>query len=99
MVYDFQPTLFSVAYNMLCDRAEAEDVVEDVFLKWHQTDQSHVENVKSYLVKPTVNSALNYLQSAHKKRLTYPNIWLPEPSQTPFSPSILPINAQSLRMR
>jgi RNA polymerase sigma-70 factor (ECF subfamily) len=79
MVYDFQPILFSVAYNMLGDRAEAEDVVHDVFLKWHQANQSHVENVKSYLVKSTVNSALNYLHSAHKKRLTYPNIWLPEP--------------------
>jgi RNA polymerase sigma-70 factor (ECF subfamily) len=79
MVYDFQPTLFSVAYNMLGDRAEAEDVVQDVFLKWHQADHSRVENVKSYLVKSTVNSALNYLHSAHKRRLTYPNIWLPEP--------------------
>lgn len=79
MFQDLQQALFSVAYNMLGDRSEAEDVVQDVFLKWQQTDQSRVENAKHYLVKSAVNTTLNYLQSAHKKRLTYPNIWLPEP--------------------
>lgn len=79
MFQELQPTLFSVAYNMLGDRSEAEDIVQDVFLKWHRTDQSRVENAKSYLMKSAVNTTLNHLQSARKKRLTYPNIWLPEP--------------------
>lgn len=79
MFQEIQPALFSVAYSMLGDRSAAEDIVQDVFLKWQQTDQSRLENAKSYLMKSAVNTTLNYLQSAHKKRLTYPNIWLPEP--------------------
>ncbi|HXG01779.1 MAG TPA: sigma-70 family RNA polymerase sigma factor [Bacteroidota bacterium] len=71
--------LLSIAYNMLGDRAEAEDIVQDVLLRWEQTSKEAVRNAKSYLVKATVNSVLNYRASAHKQRLTYPNIWLPEP--------------------
>lgn len=76
---EYRPLLVSVAYSMLGDRSEAEDVVQDVFLKWAQLDRSHIENEKAYLVKAAVNSTLNHLNSAHKKRLTYPKIWLPEP--------------------
>lgn len=76
---DYRPLLFSVAYNMLGDRAEAEDVVQDVLLRWEEAAKERIENAKGYLVKSTVNTAINSLNSAHKKRLTYPNIWLPEP--------------------
>lgn len=78
-VDEYRPVLFSVAYSMLGDRSEAEDIVQDVFLKWAQLDRSHIENEKAYLVKAAVNSSLNHLRSAQKTRLTYPNIWLPEP--------------------
>lgn len=76
---EYRPLMVSVAYNMLGSRAEAEDVVQDVLLRWEETPKDRVENVRGYLVKSTVNAAINSLQSAHKKRLSYPNIWLPEP--------------------
>ncbi|GJQ21952.1 MAG: DNA-directed RNA polymerase sigma-70 factor [Bacteroidia bacterium] len=74
-----RPLLFSVAYNMLGDRADADDVVQDVLLKWEQSAKTGVANEQAYLVKSTVNAAINELNSARRKRRTYPNIWLPEP--------------------
>lgn len=75
----YRPLLFSVAYNMLGVRADAEDIVQDVLLKWEQSPKTGVANEQAYLVKSTVNAAINELNSARRKRRTYPNIWLPEP--------------------
>lgn len=78
--------LFSTAYRMLGTVTDAEDVLQDTWLKWNDTDRSTVQHPKSYLVRTVTNLSLNRLTSAKATRETYIGPWLPEPVLT--SPSI-----------
>ncbi|WP_433679243.1 RNA polymerase sigma-70 factor [Nocardia sp. CA-119907] len=78
--------LFSTAYRMLGTVTDAEDILQDAWLKWNETDQSTVQHPKSYLVRTVTNLSLNRLTSAKAKRETYVGPWLPEPLLT--SPNI-----------
>jgi RNA polymerase sigma-70 factor (ECF subfamily) len=71
--------LFSMAYNMLGDIDEAEDIVQETFLKWMEMATGTVLHAKAYLVKIVTNKCINYLNSARVKREEYIGIWLPEP--------------------
>ncbi|MEV0028987.1 RNA polymerase sigma-70 factor [Nocardia sp. NPDC050793] len=71
--------LFGTAYHMLGSVADAEDILQDAWLKWHVMDQDSVEHPKSYLVRTVTNLALNRLTSARATRETYIGPWLPEP--------------------
>ncbi|BDT90866.1 RNA polymerase sigma-70 factor [Nocardia sputorum] len=71
--------LFGTAYHMLGSVADAEDILQDAWLKWHAADQTSVEHPKSYLVRTVTNLALNRLTSARATRETYLGPWLPEP--------------------
>ncbi|WP_067548565.1 RNA polymerase sigma-70 factor [Nocardia crassostreae] len=74
--------LFSTAYQMLGSVADAEDILQDAWLKWHAVDQDSVQHPKSYLVRTVTNLALNRLTSARATRETYVGPWLPEPLLT-----------------
>ncbi|MFI8100901.1 RNA polymerase sigma-70 factor [Streptomyces sp. NPDC086023] len=74
--------LFATAYRMLGSVADAEDVLQDAWLKWAQDDRSSVENPKAYLVRTVTNLSLNRLTSARAKREAYVGPWLPEPMLT-----------------
>ncbi|WP_232851920.1 RNA polymerase sigma-70 factor [Nocardia acididurans] len=74
--------LFGTAYQMLGSVADAEDILQDAWLKWHAVDQDSVEHPKSYLVRTVTNLALNRLTSARATRETYVGPWLPEPLLT-----------------
>jgi RNA polymerase sigma-70 factor (TIGR02957 family) len=74
--------LFSVAYRILGAVAEAEDAVQDCWLRWSRVDTSTVEHPKAYLVRITTNTALNRLRSAQSRRESYVGPWLPEPIVT-----------------
>lgn len=74
--------LFSVAYRMLGSAADAEDAVQDAWLKWSLGDRSDVRDPKAYLVRITTNLSLDRLRSAQVKRETYVGPWLPEPLLT-----------------
>ncbi|TJZ77083.1 RNA polymerase sigma-70 factor [Rhodococcus oryzae] len=78
--------LFSTAYRMLGTVTDAEDVLQDTWLKWNDTDQSTVIHPKSYLVRTVTNLSLNRLTSAKATRETYIGPWLPEPLLT--SPNV-----------
>ena len=75
--------LFGTAYHMLGSVVDAEDILQDAWLKWHAVDQASVEHPKSYLVRTVTNLALNRLTSARATRETYVGPWLPEPLITP----------------
>lgn len=74
--------LFATAYRMLGTVTDAEDILQDTWLKWHATDQSTVRHPKSYLVRTVTNLSLNRLTSARATRETYVGPWLPEPLLT-----------------
>ncbi len=73
--------LFGVAYRMLGTVADAEDVVQDAYLRW-QRNTTPVENPKAWLVTTTTRLCLDQLKSAKAQRETYIGPWLPEPVQT-----------------
>jgi RNA polymerase sigma-70 factor (TIGR02957 family) len=74
--------LFSVAYRILGSAADAEDAVQDAWLKWSAADRSQVADPKAYLVRIVSNVALDRLRSARVRRETYVGPWLPEPIRT-----------------
>ncbi|MFM9372845.1 RNA polymerase sigma-70 factor [Streptomyces sp. Da 82-17] len=74
--------LFSVAYRLLGSAADAEDAVQDAWLKWSAADRSQVADPKAYLTRIVSNVALERLRSARHKRETYVGPWLPEPVLT-----------------
>lgn len=78
-----RPLLFSIAYKMLGEIAEAEDVVQDVFTKYYETDHSAIRDTKNYLVRAVINTSINRYHQLQQKRKHYPGEWLPEPLVSP----------------
>jgi RNA polymerase sigma-70 factor (TIGR02957 family) len=78
--------LFSVAYQMLGSVADAEDVVQDTWLRWSATDRSEVLDARAYLVRITSRLALDRMDSARARRESYVGPWLPEPLLTGGAP-------------
>ncbi|GAA2142400.1 RNA polymerase sigma-70 factor [Actinomadura napierensis] len=74
--------LFAVAYRMLGTAADAEDAVQDAWIRWSAADRADVQDPKAYLVRITTNVALDRLRSARAQRETYVGPWLPEPMLT-----------------
>ncbi|MQA96370.1 MAG: RNA polymerase sigma-70 factor [Streptosporangiales bacterium] len=74
--------LFSVAYRMLGSVADAEDAVQDAWLRWSADDRSGVADPKAYLIRTVSRLALNRLHSARARRESYVGPWLPEPLLT-----------------
>jgi RNA polymerase sigma-70 factor (TIGR02957 family) len=81
-----RPRLFGIAYRMLGSASEAEDLVQDVWLRWQATDRSVVNNPGAFLATTTTRLAINELQSARARRETYIGPWLPEPVDTSADP-------------
>ena len=78
----FQPPyryLRARAYRMLGSRAEAEDAVQDAWLRWQAADRSGVQNVRAFLSQTVTHLCLDRLQSAQRRREQYVGVWLPEP--------------------
>jgi RNA polymerase sigma-70 factor (ECF subfamily) len=71
--------LFSVAYQMLGSVADAEDAVQDTWLRWSAADRSAVADPRAFLVRITSRLALDRLKAAHTRRESYVGPWLPEP--------------------
>lgn len=77
-----QRLLFTVAYQLLGSVADAEDTVQDAWLRWSAADRSEVTDPKAYLVQITTRVALNRLRAVRARRETYIGPWLPEPLLT-----------------
>lgn len=74
--------LFGVAYRMLGSTAEAEDVVQESWLRWDRTDRSQVADPRAYLVRVATRLAIDQLRRAATRREAYVGPWLPEPLLT-----------------
>jgi RNA polymerase sigma-70 factor (TIGR02957 family) len=93
-----RPRLFGIAYRMLGSAAEAEDVVQDVWMRWQSTNRNAVENPPAYLATTTTRLCINLAQSAHSRRETYIGTWLPEPVDTSSDPGIGAERGEALRL-
>ncbi|MET9779170.1 RNA polymerase sigma-70 factor [Streptomyces sp. NPDC006367] len=80
--HEYRSLLFSVAYRLLGSAADAEDAVQDAWIKWSSADRSQVADPKAYLTRIVSNLALERLRSTRHKRETYVGPWLPEPILT-----------------
>ena len=71
--------LFGIAYRMLGSAAEAEDVVQDVWVRWQTADRRHVRNAAAFLVTTTTRLTINVMQSARSRREASLGAWASEP--------------------
>ncbi|KOX22346.1 RNA polymerase sigma24 factor [Saccharothrix sp. NRRL B-16348] len=74
--------LFTVAYEMLGSAADAEDVLQEVWLRWVEVDLAQVRDQRAYLVRITTRQALNRLRTMRRRKEAYVGSWLPEPLLT-----------------
>jgi RNA polymerase sigma-70 factor, ECF subfamily len=97
----FKPLLFSIGYRMLGSVVEAEDIVQETFLKAYQIDEQKIDNKKAYLCKIMTNCCLDLLKSARYRREHYVGPWNPEPlllekSSLDFGPSEIYLQKEGL---
>jgi RNA polymerase sigma-70 factor (ECF subfamily) len=93
-----RPRLFGIAYRILGSVAEAEDVVQDVWLRWQGTDTEAVRNPAAFLAKATTRMAVNVARSARVRREAYVGSWLPEPVDTSVDPQVGAERREALEM-
>src|SRR5499427_3389000 len=93
-----RPRLFGIAYRMLGSAAEAEDVVQDVWMRWQSTNRNVVENPPAFLATTTTRLCINVAQSAHSRRESYVGTWLPEPVDTSADPGIGAERGEALKL-
>ena len=91
-----RPRLFGIVYRMLGSAAEAEDIVQDVWVRWQTTDRSIVRNATAFLVTTATRLAINVVQSARSRRETCVGPCLPEPVDTAPDPRLRAEQGQAL---
>src|SRR5690606_12705889 len=74
-----RPRLTSIAFRVLGDAGEAEDIVQETWIRWQTCDRSTVRNAPAFLATTTTRLALNAAQSARARRETHMGPWVPEP--------------------
>jgi RNA polymerase sigma-70 factor (ECF subfamily) len=79
--------LFGIAYRMLGTHAEAEDILQEAYLKWHQANAAEIETPEAWLVTVTTRLSIDRLRKAASERETYIGPWLPEPLAISDAPS------------
>ena len=88
--------LFGVAYRMLGSAAEAEDIVQEVWVRWQTADRSLVRDTAAFLVTTTTRLAINVMQSAHSRREACVETWPQEPVDTSADPRSIAERTQAL---
>ena len=83
-----RPRLFGIAYRMLGSTVEAEDVVQDAWMRWQTTDRTAVVNPAAFLVTTTTRLSINVAESARTRHETCVGPWLPDPIDTSEDPRL-----------
>ena len=91
-----RPRLFGIARRMLGDSAEAEDIVQEVWLRWQMANRSVVRDAAAFLVTTTTRLAINLMQSARSRREMSVGSWLSEPVDTSINPRLRAERGQAL---
>ncbi|MET8489001.1 RNA polymerase sigma-70 factor [Streptomyces tendae] len=95
---ELRPRLFGIAYRVLGSAVEAEDVVQEVWVRWQRTDRTLVISPVAFLSSTTTRLAINVAQSARVRRETYIGPWLPEPVDTSNDPEVGAERAEALEL-
>lgn len=95
---EVRPLLFTIAYEILGSAADAEDVVQDSYLRWRDTDRGEVRYPRRYLTQIVTRQAINHLRSVRRRREEYVGSWLPEPIRTTDDASHDVLLAESVSM-
>ena len=93
-----RPRLFGIAYRMLGSAVEAEDVIQDAWVRWQTTDRSGIRSPAAFLTTMTTRLSLNVATSSRRRRETYIGPWLPEPVLTATDPQLGAENAEALEI-
>lgn len=93
-----RPRLFGIAYRMLGTATEADDVLQDAWLRWQGTDRSAVREPAAFLATTVTRLAINALESARARRETYIGPWLPEPVDTTADPTLGAERAEAMSL-
>ena len=83
-----RPRLFGIAYRILGNTVDAEDVVQDTWIRWQSTDRTKVRDATAFLATTTRRLAINVTQSARARHETYIGPWLVEPAGTAADPAL-----------
>ncbi|MFJ5798113.1 RNA polymerase sigma-70 factor [Streptomyces decoyicus] len=95
---EHRPLLFTLAYEMLGSATDAEDVLQESYLRWSAVDPAAVEHPRAYLVRVVTRQALNHLRAVRARREECVGTWLPEPIRTAPEVSDDAILAESVSM-
>ncbi|MCZ8379670.1 RNA polymerase sigma factor SigJ [Mycobacterium sp. CPCC 205372] len=79
---DHRPLLFAIAYEIVGTVVDAEDVLQESYLRWRDVDRASVAQPRNYLARIVARQALNHLRTIHRRRENYVGSWLPEPVAT-----------------
>ncbi|MFE2517038.1 RNA polymerase sigma-70 factor [Streptomyces mirabilis] len=91
-----RPHLFGIAYRVLGSVVEAEDIIQDAWLRWQNTNRADIVEPAAFLATVTSRLAINLAQSAPKRRESYIGPWLPEPVDTRVDPQLGAERAEAL---
>ncbi|MFD6281138.1 RNA polymerase sigma-70 factor [Streptomyces sp. NPDC060209] len=91
-----RPQLFGIAYRVLGSAVEAEDIVQEAWLRWQKTDRARIHEPAAFLATVTARLAINLAQSARVRRESYTGSWLPEPVDTSADPQLGAERAEAL---
>jgi RNA polymerase sigma-70 factor (TIGR02957 family) len=92
-----RPRLFGIAYRMLGSAAEADDVLQDAWIRWQKIDRTQVREPIAFLTTTVTRISINVLQSARVRREAYIGPWLPEPVDTTNDPTLGAERAEALQ--
>jgi RNA polymerase sigma-70 factor (ECF subfamily) len=93
-----RPRLFGIAYRMTGSFAEAEDLLQDTWLRWQQSSSEDVLDPVAFLATITTRLSINHLQSARNRRESYVGPWLPEPVDTSNNPLLGAERSEALEL-
>jgi RNA polymerase sigma-70 factor (ECF subfamily) len=95
---EVRPRLFGIAYRMLGSASDAEDLLQEAWVRWQTADRSVVRNPAAYLATATTRLAINATQSAYARHEVYVGPWLPEPVDTSADPALGAERAAALEL-
>jgi RNA polymerase sigma-70 factor (ECF subfamily) len=83
-----KPKLYGIAYRMLSSATDAEDILQDAYLRWHQTDNGRVRTPEAWLTTVVTRLCIDHLRASRSERQAYRGPWLPEPVVGDATPSV-----------